>query len=137
MYGPNCSIKSQVPGLIMIKKKTLVLGASENATRTSFLAVQKLIAKGHPVIAIGKRTGRIGTTTIETEQKLIPEVDTVTIYLNPEKQASYYSYILSLHPKRLIFNPGAENPELFSLALNEGINCLNACTLVLLSTGQY
>ena len=121
----------------MEKKKTLVLGASENPTRYSFLAVNKLIAYGHPVNAIGKRPGRIGDTVIGTEQIHMDDIDTVTLYLNPLNQQPYYDYILSLHPKRIIFNPGAENEELAGLAVKNGIRTLEACTLVLLSTGQY
>jgi predicted CoA-binding protein len=64
-------------------------------------------------------------------------VDTVTLYLNPQNQKQYYDYILSLHPKRLIFNPGTENDELYSLAKENGIQPLEACTLVMLGTGQY
>ncbi len=121
----------------MEKKKTLVLGASENPARYSYLAVNKLMAHGHPVIAIGRKPGAIGTTVIETAQKPITGIDTVTLYLNPANQQPYYNYILSLHPRRIIFNPGAENEELAELAAQKNIKVQEACTLVLLSTGQY
>ncbi len=121
----------------MDKKKTLVLGASQNPDRYSYLAVQKLAAHQHPVVAIGKKNGVIGTTSIQTEKKPIEGVDTVTLYLNPGHQKEYYDYILSLHPNRIIFNPGAENDELADLAKQNGIDAQEACTLVLLSTGQY
>ncbi len=121
----------------MEKKKTLVIGASQNPARYSNLAVNKLIAHQHPVVALGARKGTIGSTIIETEKKPIEGIDTVTLYLNPLHQKEYYDYILSLHPKRIIFNPGAENDELEALALSKGIKVLEACTLVLLSTGQY
>jgi predicted CoA-binding protein len=65
------------------------------------------------------------------------DVDTVTLYLNPDHQKMYYDYILSLHPKRIIFNPGTENDELASLAARNGIKTMEACTLVMLATGQY
>jgi len=118
-------------------KKTLVLGASDNPQRYSYLALNRLRSKGHPVVAIGKKQGKVADVDIDTEKKPFPEVDTVTLYLNPRLQEQYYDYILSLHPKRIIFNPGAENPELERLAKQSGIEPMEACTLVLLSTGQY
>ncbi len=121
----------------MEKKKTMVLGASSNPARYSYLAVQKLNAYQHPVVAIGKRTGKIGNNNIVTEQKSFEDIDTITLYLSEANQKMYYDYIMSLHPKRIIFNPGAENDELADLARSKGILPLEACTLVLLSTGQY
>ena len=118
-------------------KKTVVLGASENPQRYSQLVVNKLRQKGHPVVAIGKKKGKLGDVTIETEKTPQKDVDTVTLYLNPDHQREYYDYILSLSPKRIIFNPGAENEELAELAKQRGISPVAACTLVLLSTGQY
>ncbi len=121
----------------MADKKTLVLGASPNSERYSYLALKQLQAKGHSVIAIGKRSGKVGNIEIETEPKNIESLDTVTLYLNASNQKPYYNYILSLRPKRIIFNPGAENKELVSIAEKDGIKTQEACTLVLLSTGQY
>ncbi|MGC4100139.1 CoA-binding protein [Ferruginibacter sp.] len=118
-------------------KKTLVIGASENPARYSNLAVNRLMAKEHPVVALGAKAGKIGNTVIETEKKVFEGIDTVTLYLNPQRQKEYYDYILSLHPKRIIFNPGAENDELAELAQKNNILPQEACTLVLLSTGQY
>jgi len=121
----------------MDTKKTLVLGASDNPERYSYLAVKKLAAHQHPVIALGNKPGYIGTRAILTEQKPFEGVDTVTLYLNAFHQQQYYDYIFSLHPKRIIFNPGAENEELCEAAQQKGIQVMEACTLVLLSTGQY
>ena len=121
----------------MLNKKTLVLGASDNPSRYSYLAINALQSKGHDVTAIGKRPGKVGQIEIETEKKIIDSLDTVTLYLNPSNQKQYYDYIFSLHPKRIIFNPGAENEELSSMAKEKGILPQEACTLVLLSTGQY
>jgi predicted CoA-binding protein len=118
-------------------KKTLVLGASDNPDRYSFLAINRLRGKGHPVVAIGQRPVQVGDVAIETQKQPFTGVDTVTLYLNPTRQKEYYDYILSLHPKRIIFNPGAENPELAALARSNGIQPMEACTLVLLSTGQF
>jgi predicted CoA-binding protein len=121
----------------MEKKKTLVLGASENPARYSNLAIKRLIHYGHPVEAIGRRRGMVTGIPIETEQKPFSHIDTVTIYLNPAHQKEYYDYIISLHPQRIIFNPGAENEELAELAIENKIKPIEACTLVLLNTGQY
>ena len=119
------------------KKKTLVLGASDNPSRYSYLALHRLKGLGHPVVAIGKRTGLVAGIPIEKEKMNFDNVDTVTLYLNPMHQKQYYDYIVSLKPKRIIFNPGAENDELSELALKNGIKPMEACTLVLLATGQY
>ncbi len=119
------------------KKKTVVLGASDNPARYSYLAVGRLAEHGHPIVAIGKRQGKVGNVEITGEHPLINGVDTVTMYLNKQNQKQYYDYIFSLHPKRIIFNPGAENEELAEMASSKGIKPLEACTLVLLSTGQY
>jgi predicted CoA-binding protein len=118
-------------------KKTVVLGASDNPGRYSYLAVEKLKRYGHPVVAIGKKEGKVGDTNVITARPDEKDVDTVTLYLNPERQKQYYDYILSLHPKRIIFNPGAENDELERLAKENQIEPMEACTLVLLGTGQY
>ena len=121
----------------MEKKKTLVIGASSNPSRYSYLAVQKLSALQYPVVALGAHEGAIGSTVIETQSKPFDHIDTVTLYLHPAKQAQYYDYIFSLQPKRIIFNPGAENEIFAQAAAQKGITAINACTLVLLSTGQY
>ncbi|MEO6491135.1 MAG: CoA-binding protein [Ferruginibacter sp.] len=120
-----------------MSKKTLVLGASVNLSRYSNLAVKKLVGHGQPVFALGKKAGMIGKIEITTEQKVWNDIDTVTLYLNPENQKPYYDYIISLKPKRIIFNPGTENEELETLAQKNGIKTIEACTLVLLSTLQY
>ncbi len=121
----------------IIQKKTLVIGASDNPARYSYLAVNRLRQNGHPVIGIGRKKVKVADIEIETEKKEFKDIDTVSLYINPANQKEYYEYILSLHPKRLIFNPGAENEELFNLAKANGIRPLEACTLVLLSTHQF
>lgn len=118
-------------------KKTLVLGASENPARYSFEAVTRLRKYGHEVVAVGRKAAVVAGVTIETEPPAITGIDTVTLYLNPIAQKDYYPYILSLHPKRIIFNPGTENDELEEIAQQNGIQTLEACTLVMLGTGQY
>lgn len=119
------------------KKKTLVLGASSNPARYSYLAMQRLRAHDHPVVAIGRRVGRVADVDITKEHLPENDVDTVTLYLNPKNQVEYYDYILNLHPKRIIFNPGTENEELIQKAKENNIDPVIACTLVMLSTGQY
>lgn len=119
------------------KKKTLVLGASSNPARYSYLAVQRLRAHQHPVVAIGRRVGTVADVDITKEKESQTDVDTITLYLNPKNQVEYYDYIMSLHPKRIIFNPGTENDELIQKARENDIKPVIACTLVMLSTGQY
>ena len=118
-------------------KTTVVLGASPNGSRYSYLAVMRLVQHGHKVIPIGIKKGIIAGQEIIHGNPELRDVDTITLYLNSERQKQYYDYILNLHPKRIIFNPGAENPELSKMASQHGIEALDACTLVLLSTGQY
>lgn len=118
-------------------KKTLVLGASANPARYSYLAVSRLRNYGHPVIAVGRKEGIVADVNIITDKKNIDDVDTITLYLNANNQKEYYDYILSLNPKRVIFNPGAENDELAEILTAKEIAPIEACTLVLLSTGQY
>ncbi|WP_118972299.1 CoA-binding protein [Taibaiella koreensis] len=121
----------------MTNKKTLVIGASEDPSRYSYLAINNLRKKGHDVVAIGNRPGTVSDVTFGKDKEPFEGIDTVTLYINPTRQPEYYDYILSLHPQRIIFNPGAENPELEQLAENKGIRTMEACTLVLLSTGQF
>lgn len=120
-----------------MNKKTLVLGASENPSRYSNLAIQRLRDHGHDVVAIGSRKGQVLDVAFGTEQAPFEAIDTVTLYLNPKNQESYEAYILSLQPKRIVFNPGTENYEFAKRANERGITTIEACTLVLLATGQY
>ncbi len=120
-----------------MSKKTLVLGASPNPARYSYLAVKKLQAYKHPVVAIGRRASSIDGTAVITGRPELEKIDTVTLYLNPANQVPYYDYILSLKPKRIIFNPGTENAQLAQMAAKQGIEPVEACTLVMLGTGQY
>jgi len=115
----------------------VVIGASSNSDRYAYTAVRQLSESGYTVFAIGKHEGTIGEHEIITGEPLIKNVHTVTLYLRAEHQKSIYDYILSLKPKRIIFNPGAENAELNRLAISAGIRTENACTLVLLRTGSF
>lgn len=120
-----------------MSKLTLVIGASENEERYSNKAIRKLRAYSHDVIAIGLSEGKVLDVPIMTEMKAIDGADTITLYVGPKHQAAYIPYVLSLKPKRIIFNPGAENEAFFNEATKAGIQCMEACTLVMLSTNQY
>lgn len=120
-----------------MSKKTVVLGASANPSRYSYLAVVSLAEKGHEVVPVGNKAGTINGISMLKGTPDIADVDTITIYMRDTIQQPLHNYIFSLNPKRIIFNPGAENRELTALAYQKGIETLNACTLVMLSTGQY
>ena len=119
------------------KKKTVVLGASDNPSRYSYLAINRLRAHDHPVVAVGKKTGHVADINITKDHSPEEGVDTITLYLNPKNQVEYYDYILNLQPRRIIFNPGTENDELIKKARENNIQPVIGCTLVMLSTGQY
>lgn len=121
----------------MEPKKTLVLGASGNPSRYSYLAINRLVGAGHPVEAIGLKEEKVAGITIQKNHPPLKDIDTVTLYLNPVRQRDYYDYIVGLAPKRVIFNPGTENPELYQLLRENGIEVEVACTLVLLSIHDY
>ncbi|WP_422107800.1 CoA-binding protein [Winogradskyella sp.] len=118
-------------------KKTLVVGASLKAGRYSNLAINKLRNHEHEVVAFGIKPGQVSDVDIDTELLPYEGIDTVTLYLNPRRQSAYYDYIIGLKPKRVIFNPGTENPEFYQLLKDHNIAFEVACTLVLLSTNQY
>lgn len=121
----------------MKTKKTLVLGATTRHDRYAYLAINKLVESGHPVVAIGIQEGEVAGVKIQTKQVPFTNVDTVTLYLNPVRQREYYNYLIGLKPKRIIFNPGTENPEFYQLLRANNIKVDVACTLVLLSIEQY
>ena len=121
----------------MEKKKTLVIGASENPVRYSNMAIQSLRKHGNEVVALAKRAGKVTDTPIQTEFPEADDIDTVTLYVGAKRQPEYYNQLLELKPKRVIFNPGTENDELSELLQQNGIETIEACTLVMLNTGQY
>jgi predicted CoA-binding protein len=122
----------------MIKnKKKLVLGASTKPARYSFIAIEKLVDKGHSVLAIGQNAGEVAGIKIQTKAIPLKNIDTVTLYLNPLRQRDYYNYIVEAQPKRVIFNPGTENPEFYQLLKLNDIKVEIGCTLVMLATNQY
>ncbi len=121
----------------MANKKTLVIGASENPGRYSNKAIRALRLHGHDVVALAKRAGKVEDVLIQTEFPINEKIDTVSLYLGPQRQDEYYSLLFELNPKRVIFNPGTENPEFAELLKQKGIEAEEACTLVLLSIGNY
>ena len=121
----------------MKNKKTLVLGASTKPDRYSFKAITMLVEKGYSVLAIGQNTGDVAGVKIYTKAIPLSQINTVSLYLNPARQRDYYNYIVEAKPKRVIFNPGTENPEFYQLLKLNNIKVEVACTLVLLATNQY
>jgi len=118
-------------------KKTLIIGASNNPERYAYKAAEKLLAHGHAIELLGLRPDVIFNQTIDTDRKIYKDIDTVTLYVGPKNQPSYYDYVVSLKPNRVIFNPGTENPEFEMILDKNGIAYEEACTLVLLGTNQY
>lgn len=118
-------------------KPTVVIGASPNTDRYSYKATISLQQHNHTVYPIGIRSGKINDIDIITNKPNLENIDTVTLYVGPDNQPAWFDYILSLNPKRIIFNPGTENPEFEATAESKGIEVLDACTLVLLSINQY
>lgn len=116
---------------------TLVLGASPNPMRYANLAIRRLRERGYPVLAIGKRQGMVADVPIQRELPPDALVDTVTMYLSAANQAPWEDLLLALSPRRIIFNPGAENPAFAKRATAQGVEVENACTLVMLATGVY
>lgn len=121
----------------MKEKKTLVMGASTEPTRYAYKAIKMLQRFGHPVVAMGKKEDNLDGIKIEKGAAPFDGVDTVTLYLNPMNQKPYYDYIVGLEPKRVVFNPGTENMELYRILRDNNIEVEVACTLVMLSTNQY
>jgi predicted CoA-binding protein len=118
-------------------KKTAVIGASPNPDRYSFKAVQALVEHGHPTIAIGLKEGTVSGVPIAIQPEDTSDIDTVTLYVGPDNQLNWKDAILKMRPRRVIFNPGTENPSFEQMLVNEGIEVEKACTLVLLATNQF
>lgn len=122
----------------MLKNKpTVVIGASPNTDRYSYKATVSLQKHNHTVYPIGIRNGKINDFDVITDKPQLENIDTITLYVGPDNQPAWIDYIMSLKPKRIIFNPGTENPEFKALAESKGIEAIEACTLVLLSINQY
>lgn len=121
----------------MEKKKTLLIGASPNPARYAYLVAHRLVDAGHEIVNIGIKKGEVAGVAIQPPGDPMSDIHSITLYIGPQLQPQYYDYIVRTNPQRIIFNPGTENAELEALAQQKGIETLRACTLVLLSTGQY
>jgi hypothetical protein len=121
----------------MDSKKTLILGATPNEGRYANLAATRLVRGGHPIVNVGLKSGEAAGVPIEKPGVIHTDIDTITLYVGPQHQEELYDYILNTYPRRIIFNPGTENAELRRMAGEKGIETEYACTLVLLSIGQY
>ncbi len=131
---------SQTPAVQPHPHTTLVLGASTKPHRYSNIAIRMLREYEHPVVALGLRDGEVAGVGIETEMENIHPsipIDTVTLYVSPPRQAPFIDWLISLKPRRVIFNPGTENPAFARRLEAEGIEPVFACTLVMLRTEQY
>ena len=117
--------------------KTLVIGASTNPERYSNMAIRALKSHQHEVVALAKRTGEVAGVPIQTDFPVNELIHTVTLYVGPQHQPEYYQQVIDLHPERVIFNPGTENFEFAEMLELKGIETIEGCTLVMLSTGQY
>ncbi len=117
--------------------KTLIIGASINPERYAYKAANSLLAHGHEIELIGQKEGEIKGHEIHTDYPNLEGIDTITMYVGPKNQPNLYDYILKQNPRRIIFNPGAENSEFKKLAEDKGVEVEEACTLVLLATGQF
>lgn len=116
---------------------TLILGATPNPSRYANLAANKLTKFGHEIINVGIKKGEVAGVEILNGLPEVEDVDTVTLYIGPRHQPPYYDWLIALKPRRIIFNPGTENPELAMLARKAGIETEVGCTLVMLSSGHY
>lgn len=120
-----------------MNKRTLVLGASPTPGKRSYNMVKKLAQKGFEVVALGRIEGVINEILIQTGTPLLDDIHTVILYLRPEFQPPYVDYILSLNPKRIIFNSKTENEDFRLAARRQGIETLNACSLVMIGMDEY
>ena len=117
--------------------KVLVFGATDNPSRYAYLASKMLLDYGHDIVLLGRRQSNVLEHEILTGTPMIDGIDTITMYVNPRNQKGYEDYLLSLKPKRIIFNPGTENIQLEQKANDAGIETVRACTLVMLRTNQF
>ncbi len=118
-------------------KDTIIIDASTSEEKYGYKATVSLKSHGHKVYPIGIKAGTIQGLDIITDKPAIQNVDTVTLYVGAQNQEGWKDYIFSLKPKRLIFNPGTENSVLEAEAKVKGIETIEACTLVMLSIGNY
>lgn len=116
---------------------TLILGATPNPQRYAYMAAQRLTQHGHEIVPVGIKHGEVFGVPIQRGRPQVEDVDTVVLYVGAKHQPAYYDYLMELKPRRIIFNPGTENPELMRLARNHDIEPILGCTLVMLASGTY
>lgn len=116
---------------------TVVIGVSENPSRYANMAVRSLMRHNLPVVAVGLKAGEVDGVKIYGGKPHFEDVDTITLYVGPRNQPAWYDYIISLRPRRIILNPGTEDEALEELCIKNGIQVVEACTLVMLSVGNY
>lgn len=122
----------------MASKRTVILGASDKPERFAYRALSQLRAAGHPVEPVNPRLSVIDGTTVHDRLEAVPgPVDTVTVYLSAGNSSPLGDSILSVSPRRVIFNPGAENPDLARRLRAAGVEVVEDCTLVMLDAGRY
>ncbi len=120
-----------------LTKKTLVLGASLNPERYSNICINSLVESEIPTVAVGLREGTVAGIKIETGRPAYTDIHTVTLYIGPANQPDFYEYLIAIHPKRIIFNPGTWNPELVKIAKERNIEIVNNCTLMMIAGGYF
>ena len=120
-----------------MSKRTLIIGASIKPHRYSYKAMEALRKGGHEVVLIGAKESEVLGLKIHTSPVELCEIDTVTLYVNSKRQRDWYDYVIKLNPKRVIFNPGTENENFSHRLIGNNIEATNACTLVMLSVGNY
>ncbi|RAI91627.1 CoA-binding protein [Algoriphagus yeomjeoni] len=122
-----------------MEKLTLIVGATTNKSRFAYFAADRLANNGIPFLPIGIKSGEVfGHKILDLRSKPdLHNIHTITLYIGPAHQEEWIDYLISLQPKRIIFNPGTENPVFFQKAKAAGIDVLPACTLVMLNTNQY
>lgn len=122
-----------------MKDKTVIIGASTNPARYAYIAAEMLTSYGHGIVPVGIKRGEVfGKEILDIRKRpQVDDVDTITLYIGPAHQPEWYDYILSLKPRRVIFNPGTENEEFERKIRSSGAEATEACTLVMLRSGQY
>lgn len=122
-----------------MSKKTVIIGATPNPSRYAYTAAHLLTEYRHSIVPVGIKRGEVAGQPIVDlrDRPEITDVHTVTLYIGPRHQPEWYDYLLGLNPQRIVFNPGTENRELYQRATQQGIEAVEACTLVMLRAGTY
>ncbi len=117
----------------------MIVGATTNRGRYAYLAAEMLTEYGNEIVPVGIKKGEVfGKEILDIRSKpYVADIDTLTLYIGPDHQPEWYDYLLNLRPKRIIFNPGTENEEFQRKATQQGVEVLEACTLVMLRSNQY